>query len=117
MSDSAEFLRKIPSVDQLLKNAKFDRLSEQYSRAIVVQELRGVLEGLRKEISCNSMGLDLLKQKIGCLLETVAFQLNKRLQPSLGRVINATGVLLHTNIGRAPVSCQMGIQGMEISSS
>jgi L-seryl-tRNA(Ser) seleniumtransferase len=117
VSDSAEFLRKIPSVDQLLKNAKFDRLSEQYSRAIVVQELRGVLEGLRKEISCNSMGLDLLKQKIGCLLETVAFQLNKRLQPSLGRVINATGVLLHTNIGRAPVSCQMGSQGMEISSS
>lgn len=117
MSDSAEFLRKIPSIDQLLKDADFDRLSEQYSRALVVQELRKVLEDLRKEISCSSMRLDSLKKTISCLFDTVAFELDKRLQPSLEQVINATGVLLHTNIGRAPVSCQMGNQGMEISSS
>jgi len=117
VSDSAEFLRKIPSIDQLLKDANFDRLSEQYSRPLVVQELRAVLAGLRKEISCNSRGLDFLKQQMDCLLDTVELQLGKRLQPSLVQVINATGVLLHTNIGRAPVSCEMGNQGIEVSSS
>jgi L-seryl-tRNA(Ser) seleniumtransferase len=91
----AEQLRDLPSVDQVL--AALDHLRGRFPRALVVEEVRRVLEKTREEIRAgrhaNSVSID----------QRVDRNLARLEAPSLRRVINATGVVLHTNLGRAPL--------------
>ncbi|MDY6834079.1 MAG: L-seryl-tRNA(Sec) selenium transferase [Chloroflexota bacterium] len=91
--------RQLPSVDSLLLDKRIRDLEEKYSREVVVslirQRLDLVRESIRKGQQCPSM--DDLVQSIyerGMQLGACT------LQP----VVNATGVILHTNLGRAPLS-------------
>ena len=73
------------------------------SREFVVSEIQKLLQGIRDEIRSGSSetGMDLSPEKLElALIEN----LQKRLLPNLRTVINATGVILHTNLGRAPLS-------------
>jgi L-seryl-tRNA(Ser) seleniumtransferase len=83
-------LRDLPSVDALLRELE-PELS-LYPRALVVDEIRATLNGIRRG---------------GSHAEAIADTVRRRLQAieqsSLRRVINATGVILHTNLGRAPL--------------
>lgn len=91
--------RDIPSVDFLLTQPLVKCLVQEYGHNWVVTALRETLDGIRKTISEGEV-----------IPETSAItnQLNQRLvsqsAPSITRVINATGVLLHTNLGRSPLS-------------
>ena len=98
-------------------DSDLDALSQCYSRDLVVKALREALQSLRGEITADSLTRDSLQQRVEGLADTVAGTLARRLQPSLSRVINATGVLIHTNIGRAPVSAQLASEALQISSS
>ena len=110
-------LRKIPSVDVLMGRARLRALSETTGRALVTQAIRAVLGEIRKEFSAanNRAGAraGLAAPGIGVapsadVIEArVAEQVRRMLAPSLRRVINATGVILHTNLGRAPLSQAM----------
>ena len=87
-------LRELPSVDQVLRKLKgLDGLPQD----IVVNEVRAVLatrrEQLRTGASVGSVNIDqLVQERLGALMSA-----------SLRPVINATGVILHTNLGRAPL--------------
>jgi L-seryl-tRNA(Ser) seleniumtransferase len=91
---SSQNLRDLPSVHDVL-----ERLSHEYSRfprALVAAEIRRALDAVRAEIRAG--------QPDGTPIETRAAQALAELErPSLRRVINATGVVLHTNLGRAPL--------------
>jgi L-seryl-tRNA(Ser) seleniumtransferase len=98
-------LRKIPSVDEILSRPEIVHLLKIHSRNIVVEAIRKGLEKLRKEI--------LHKDELSHLGDTPfsfeslypLFQkeIDQQVQPRLRRVVNATGVVIHTNLGRAPL--------------
>jgi L-seryl-tRNA(Ser) seleniumtransferase len=98
-----EKLRELPSVHEVLERlgAEFAR----YPRPLVVEEVRRVLEARRVGIRAGNG-----KEVIPVEAE-VERALDELVRPSLRRVINATGVVLHTNLGRAPLGPQQPIVG------
>jgi len=99
-----DLYRQLPSVDELLRQTAIAALVEREGHAAVTESAREVLEKLRQEIASgrlDSSGVDLA---IGGLAGAVEQELRRSLAPSLRPVINATGVILHTNLGRAPLA-------------
>lgn len=98
----ANLLRQIPKVDDILRELETLGYLKGHPRALVVNVIRHTLEEIRKEIKSG-----LLSQvEKTTVLERVKTSLRTKASPSLKRVINATGVILHTNLGRAPLSEQ-----------
>ena len=114
---SRELLRSLPSIERLLARPAAARLSEYLSRDRVRDLLREILEEMREELleggnspgdaaSDSARGLspsDFLTEEVERRLEARA---TASIRPSLRRVINATGVIVHTNLGRAPLARQ-----------
>src|SRR5947208_5086681 len=101
-AEQAELLRQIPSVDELLAEPRLAALSKRGDRNLVVEVARTVLAELRTRIAGDSnwTALGLSAASIEVLISTAVERiLSRSLQP----VINATGVILHTNLGRAPL--------------
>ena len=92
-------LRELPSVDRLLGLEAVQELIGAFGREQVVAALRRALEEAREEVIMGGAVPDAAKlaQRAGRRLETA-------LSPTLRPVINATGVIIHTNLGRAPLS-------------
>ena len=101
MSNRNELLRKIPKIDEMLLDGRLVFLLEKYPRAVIVDELRGIIDGIRKGILADEITEIPSIDEILTILEEKTGVNN---QFSLRRVINATGVVLHTNIGRACLS-------------
>ena len=98
LSQSA--LRNLPSVDSLLNQPAIASLLDEFARPELVHCIRVVLEQRRKAIlGGENPGLDMPRFALD-----IRQMLYRRLQPNLRRVINATGVVLHTNLGRAPLA-------------
>jgi L-seryl-tRNA(Ser) seleniumtransferase len=96
----AELLRKIPSVDDLLALPALVELATGVGRDLVADATRAVLLRIRTDIS-RGAGSAPEPQAIAA---QVAAEVTRLLKPSLRAVINATGVILHTNLGRAPLA-------------
>jgi L-seryl-tRNA(Ser) seleniumtransferase len=92
-------LRLLPSVDQLLQLPVVTSWSLEYGRALTVVALRSSLDGAREDYRTSK---EVPSQAE--LLEHAHLMLQNWVSPSLRPVINATGVILHTNLGRAPLS-------------
>lgn len=90
-------LKNIPSVDSLLQFEAVARLESHHPRAFVVRACREILEGLRKEIQTGSTSK--VRSPADLALEVVRHVEGRSAFP--GRVLNATGIVLHTNLGRA----------------
>jgi L-seryl-tRNA(Ser) seleniumtransferase len=118
-------LRQLPSVDELLRRTALAELAAKVGRELVLNEARAVLKDLRLRFSqsahtgaasgaagstpigAHANGAGRLAPEIPDAAETEAAiikNVRSALAPSLRRVINATGVVLHTNLGRAPLS-------------
>jgi L-seryl-tRNA(Ser) seleniumtransferase len=107
-AEQSELLRQIPSVDELMAQPRLAELSKRVDRNLVVEVARMVLDDLRARITgqvatailaeISSVACDAasLEGRITALVERI-------LARSLLPVINATGVILHTNLGRAPL--------------
>jgi len=95
-------LRRIPSVNGLLNHPEGKRMIEIYGRENFLKTAREVLEDLRKEIlelPVPGMGEgDLVSENI---LKKIESHLVQKLAPSLRRAVNATGIVIHTGLGRA----------------
>jgi L-seryl-tRNA(Ser) seleniumtransferase len=89
---STRSLRDLPSVDELVRD---ERLAAE-PHALVVEAARTALDRARSEIKAG--------REPGPLVDAVLEELARARRPSLRRVLNATGVLVHTNLGRAPLS-------------
>ncbi len=102
-AEQAELLRQIPSVDELLAQPRLMALSKRVDRNLVVEVARAVLADLRGRIAEDS-NWTAISLDGASVEELISAQVEKILSRSLQPVINATGVILHTNLGRAPLT-------------
>ena len=93
-------LRELPSVDRLLKHPKSEPLLTRFNRDYVTEKCREVLDELRQSIRLGKP-LDDGELDDERILGRIEKQIDRNQQPGLMRVINATGTVLHTNLGRA----------------
>ncbi len=91
--------RSLPSVDKLISDERIKDLESSYSRSLVVEVVRQVLEESRLSISRGESA-----PSSDSLVKSVSDRVRALTKPSLRPVINATGVVIHTNLGRAPLS-------------
>jgi L-seryl-tRNA(Ser) seleniumtransferase len=101
-AEQAELLRQIPSVDELVAQPRLAGLSKRVDRTLVVEVARAVLADLRGRIAEDS-NWTAISLDGASVEELISAQVEKILSRSLQPVINATGVILHTNLGRAPL--------------
>jgi L-seryl-tRNA(Ser) seleniumtransferase len=101
---SAHPLRRIPSMDRLLAHPEALSLAAQSSRPFISGLLKRVLADLRRDFMAPShQGLS-EEAVMELVLQQLKIAVSKVFESSLRRVINATGVVLHTNLGRAPLN-------------
>ncbi len=97
--DPAVALRDLPSVDRLLRAPGGDELVAAFGRALATEALRATLDAARAAIR---EGLDELPSDYDLVAEAHEWATDL-LAPTLRPVINATGIIIHTNLGRAPL--------------
>jgi L-seryl-tRNA(Ser) seleniumtransferase len=94
-------LRDLPSVDELLQTQSAAELIAQHGRPLTLSAIRQTLAGIRSRFLAGEITSLPLH---GLILSQVDSLLDAWLKPTLRPVINASGVILHTNLGRAPLS-------------
>ncbi len=96
---STDQLRSLPSVDALLQDHTLRELEQRHGHAVVVEACRAALDAARKSILAgHALPMPAL------LIDDIGERVERTVRPSLLPVINATGVIIHTNLGRAPLS-------------
>lgn len=115
-----EGLRNIPSIARLLDSDAAKALTAVYSRGLVVQGLQTAVSAIRTSVLDGESTTDTQE---GAIIEMARQWIETRGRSSLRRVINATGVVLHTGLGRAPLSdravravaqCAAGYSNLEL---
>lgn len=104
MKADTVLFRQLPSVDELVRDQQVGSLVPTHGQAAVTDACRAVLARLREEISAGRLGEKNLALALDGIFQAVAVELRRALSFSLKPVINATGVILHTNLGRAPIA-------------
>jgi L-seryl-tRNA(Ser) seleniumtransferase len=99
-----ELFRLLPSVDELLRSDELQALLVRQGRSAAIEAAREFLDHLRSRIAMGEMNEGLLALAIEDAPNTIDRRLQASMSFSLRPVINATGVILHTNLGRAPLS-------------
>jgi L-seryl-tRNA(Ser) seleniumtransferase len=97
--DMSSSYRKLPGVDQILRHEKLQEMVHEYQWDHLVSLVRGVLEDARSEIRYGGE-----PPSTNHIIDLIAKNVHRLEQPSPTSVINATGVILHTNLGRSPLS-------------
>jgi L-seryl-tRNA(Ser) seleniumtransferase len=87
-------LRSIPSVDSLLSDVRTRPLLEAYPRELIVEQMRAVLDDARRSADDDPVARE-------DLVDALAVRVAAMVEPAPRAVVNATGVVLHTNLGRA----------------
>lgn len=110
------YLRHLPAVDEIARSEAIQILLEQNPREPVVNTIRKVLDKTRKDILAGKIqpaSKTEVKEKI---TGQIISEVQKYLTPGLRRVINATGVVIHTNLGRAVLS-ESALQAVNMAAS
>ena len=96
--------QKLPSTDEVLRAPDVQALIQREGHSLVAESIRVVVARLRQEIGDSHLDEPSLDLALGGLSAAVEHELSQSLSYSLQPLINATGVILHTNLGRAPLS-------------
>ncbi|MEA4846420.1 MAG: L-seryl-tRNA(Sec) selenium transferase [Clostridiaceae bacterium] len=103
MKDKKSILSSIPSVDELMRDKELERLTGLYSRTAVVEGIREYLKEYRKYVmSLEKAEPDLINDSY--IIKGIIEKIHGMMRSNLVNVVNATGVVLHTNLGRSPIS-------------
>jgi len=92
--------RQLPSVDRLLRHERVEGLIQPHGRPVVTDAIRHVLAAVRAEMNAGALSASVTDD---LLLDRIATYVQAQAEPSLRRVFNLTGTVLHTNLGRAPL--------------
>ena len=109
-----KLLRQIPKVDELMKQPMLQELCAAVPPQTVTQAVRQVLENLRKDILSGDIEE---LPAVEALCAGIVSDANRQAEPSLKKVINATGIILHTNLGRACISDRAAAAACEVAKS
>ena len=115
--ERSAYLRKIPKVDELLLTDGVKQLLRAYPHEVVVEGIRRGLEQLRQAILgvANVEAISEERFQLASLLPLFAEEIARQVTPHLKRAINATGVVIHTNLGRSLLSERAVQQVTEIA--
>jgi L-seryl-tRNA(Ser) seleniumtransferase len=99
-----ELLRQLPKIDEIILLLEHHKVFERAPREIVVNTCRSTVGEMREAILRNKKGGEgFVPPSLEQVAAAVARKVESLHRPSLRRVVNATGILLHTNLGRAPL--------------
>ncbi len=101
--DKAGLFRLLPSVEKLLQDEKITKLAERWNRPLVAEAVSAEIEALRGGIASGEIDEEGLRRKVEALSDTVCRVVESLTSPSFRSVINATGIVVHTNLGRSPL--------------
>ncbi|MBM4142486.1 MAG: L-seryl-tRNA(Sec) selenium transferase [Lentisphaerae bacterium] len=101
-NDKNRLLRRLPGVDAMLERAAAAPLAGRFGRRPLTDALREALDALRARIMAGAGPAD-AEFEPDAVIEAAARRLAEAEQPRLRRAVNATGILLHTGLGRAPM--------------
>ena len=98
-------LRSLPAVDELLNQAPIKELTQVFPRQLVLNTIREELEACRQEIiTREDAPFTIEDANVNRFVYRIADQIQKNARLNLQKVINATGIIIHTNLGRAPLA-------------
>lgn len=106
MFDKAELFRHLPSVDLVLREPAVGGLIAIYGRGMTVAAVRSVLDKTRRVLANGGISEGCAKGLVSIdgIVDRVGMLLRQQNSPNLKRIINGTGVIIHTNLGRSPLS-------------
>lgn len=107
--DKKDFFRNMPSLEKLLSTENFKKLNQYYPRKLLLKISRDYLDMLRRTYTSEN---ELIDCSIDHIYLHVTGELEKYNRKGLKRAINATGVPLHTNLGRTPL-CKRAIKRLD----
>ena len=100
-SNKESLFQHIPKVDRLLDDPRVNTLDKRYPHALVVDQVRAHLDCIRDDIERGAItelpGYD-------AIVEGVVARVSEELRPGIERCVNGAGIILHTSLGRAPLS-------------
>ena len=107
-----ELLKSIPSVDEVLRSDALKGFSTRFAKGVVSEVVRASIAKVRSDVVSGKLGKTGKTGKIGktgevstqAIIETALRTLEALLSPGMVRVVNATGTVLHTNLGRSVLS-------------
>ncbi len=108
-----ELFRSIPSIDEIVKKEWVKEYIDMTSRDFVINLFNSLFEFLRDQIRAGKV--DYIDEKL--IRDNFDVFFHQVYQPSLKSVINATGVIIHTNLGRAPLPTDMILHIMDVACS
>ncbi|MGD9231303.1 MAG: L-seryl-tRNA(Sec) selenium transferase [Desulfobacterales bacterium] len=94
-------LRMLPGVDYILELSKADSFFDNIPKSVLVVATRSVVEGFRADILDDRQGITETKLSDPLILEEIKNSVKKAMTPNLKRMVNATGIVVHTNLGRS----------------
>jgi L-seryl-tRNA(Ser) seleniumtransferase len=100
----SSLFREIPAVDHLLESPRIKERLSDTPRPLVLRGIHEVLDGLRQRIKNVTETDDLPDLAFEAVVDRIIERLSALSEPSFRHVINATGVIVHTNLGRSPLS-------------
>lgn len=104
--DKSKLFRRLPKVDQILANKKIKLLLESgdIPRDILIESIRETIDEIRDDISKGIIREDELDKKLNIIPDLICNRTENKLKPKLRKVINGTGIIIHTNLGRSLIS-------------
>jgi L-seryl-tRNA(Ser) seleniumtransferase len=102
--NKSTLFREIPAVDHLLESPSIKERLSDTPRQLVLRAIHEVLDGLRQRIKDAGKGDNLPDLAFDAVVDQILERVSTLSEPSLRHVINATGVIVHTNLGRSPLS-------------
>ncbi|MGD8897907.1 MAG: L-seryl-tRNA(Sec) selenium transferase [Acidobacteriota bacterium] len=106
--------RRVPSVDHVMQRPAIQALGDRHGRRVVLRHVRAALEELRRRANAGGEGLE---EAVDSLPADVGTRVEAAMRPSLDTVLNASGVVVHTNLGRAPLSAAAAARVADVASS
>ena len=105
-ADKQFYLRALPAVDELLRHPRIQPYLRIFNKELVLASVRRIMDQKRQAILNSADPQEAASVPVAAegLLADVEKEMAQTARPSLRRVINATGVVLHTNLGRAPLA-------------
>src|SRR6266850_2483393 len=109
-------LRRIPAVSALLDRAEIASLASRYSRVFITDLVREAVEELRRAVAAGEADGESIERFADTLSARLDELVSRRFGKRTAPVINATGVILHTNLGRAPLSKEAVARAVAVAS-
>ncbi len=94
-------LRMLPGVDSILEAAKTDTFFDNVPKSVLVRSIRFVVEQLREIVLDDQQEIMEEALSDSAVLSAVKQRARKTMTPNLNRIVNATGIVIHTNLGRS----------------